>query len=147
MISRYFAYGTNLDAKNMIGLCPDCTLIGPGRLVGWKVGFNTIGIATIRCQNSSFVLGAVWSVSKECRKALDAYERLDIALYKRVAIKVELAGGLEECFTYIASDAGPPKVRRPDHEARLLEGAKQLGLPQSYVESILKDNKDLPIAE
>lgn len=73
----YFAYGSNLNIRQMSLRCPTAWPVGTAILKGWRLvykGSLTGAYLTIeRCRNSYVPLG-VWAVSDSDERALDRYE-------------------------------------------------------------------------
>lgn len=100
----YFAYGSNLNQKQMWERCPDSkpmfTAILPNYklvFVGWSRKWRG-GVASIKSFRGERVRGAIYEVSEQCLQRLDRYE-VD---YKR--FKVNVVGEddeLIEAITYI----------------------------------------------
>lgn len=76
----YFAYGSNLNKKQMLALCPDSQPKFVATLPNYKLVFTgwsrTLhgGLATIKAFRREKVRGAVYEVSEACLRQLDRYE-------------------------------------------------------------------------
>jgi len=100
----YFAYGSNLNRKQMQERCPDSkplfTAVLPNYklvFVGWSRKWRG-GVASIKSFRGERVRGALYEVSEPCLQRLDRYE----SDYKR--FKVTVVGEdkeLIEAITYI----------------------------------------------
>jgi gamma-glutamylcyclotransferase (GGCT)/AIG2-like uncharacterized protein YtfP len=110
----YFAYGANLNQKQMRERCPDSKLMFTAILpnyklvfVGWSRKWRG-GVASIKSFRGDRVRGAIYEVSEQCLQRLDRYE-VD---YKR--FKVTVVGEddeLIEAITYIKAgqlEEAPP---------------------------------------
>jgi len=110
----YFAYGSNLNQKQMRERCSDSkpmfTAILPNYklvFVGWSRTWRG-GVASIKSFRGDRVRGAIYEVSEQCLQRLDRYE-VD---YKR--FKVTVVGEddeLIEAITYIKAgqlEEAPP---------------------------------------
>ncbi len=103
----YFAYGSNLNRKQMLERCPDSKLKFVATLpnyklvfVGWSRQWRG-GVATIRFFRGEKVLGAIYEVSEQSLKKLDIYE----SSYGRLKVTVfDEDGQSLEAITYIKSD-------------------------------------------
>ncbi|GGE15451.1 gamma-glutamylcyclotransferase [Aureimonas endophytica] len=84
----YFAYGSNLCRRHFSALCPAAGLVGPARLVGYRLVFR--GFADIEPAPGECVPGGLWRVTPACRAALDRYEEVERGLYRPVDVDVEL---------------------------------------------------------
>jgi len=113
----YFAYGTNLNRKQMLKRCPDskpkfiATLHNYKLVfVGWSRQWRG-GVASIRLFRDGKVLGAVYEISERDLRRLDKYE----SNYNRLNVKVnDEDGELIEAITYIK--AGQAEETKPSSE-------------------------------
>ena len=82
----YFAFGSNLNQKQMKKRCKDSKYIGCYSLKNYKLVFRNFylggGVADVQKQKKSTVLGAIFEISKSDEKKLDIYEDFPI-LYKK----------------------------------------------------------------
>jgi gamma-glutamylcyclotransferase (GGCT)/AIG2-like uncharacterized protein YtfP len=111
---HYFAYGSNLSRKQMLGRCPDAKpefkailpghkLIYTGRSREWQNG----GVASIKPSKGKTVIGALYGISEECLASLDIYEGYP-TVYDRMSVTVFTEFGEPvEAIAYI-------KVRQSD---------------------------------
>ena len=113
----YFAYGSNLNRKQMLERCPDSKPKLTATLPNYKltfVGWNRQwrgGIASIKPFRGEKVLGAVYEVSEQCLKRLDKYE----SSYNRLKVMVfDEDGKPFEVVTYIKS--GRSEEEKPSTE-------------------------------
>jgi len=110
----YFAYGSNLNKKQMLERCPDskprflatlpnCKLV----FVGWSRKWRG-GVATVKRFGGERVIGAIYEVSEQCLRQLDKcegypgnYNRLNVTVFDENGEPIEAityvkAGQLEE---------------------------------------------------
>ena len=79
----YFAYGSNLNHRQMKDRCSGSNYIKKHILKGYKLIFsqrnpnNKYGHANIEKNKNSSVQGAIWQLSKEHEKTLDEYEAVN----------------------------------------------------------------------
>jgi len=103
---HYFAYGSNLNRKQMLERCPDsepkfvATLPNYKLIfVGWSRKWRG-GVATIKQLRGERVPGAVYEVSEQCSRQLDKFE----SGYDRFKVTVYDENGEPiEAITYIKS--------------------------------------------
>ena len=76
----YFAYGSNLNKKQMMEHCPDSKPMFIATLpnyklvfVGWSRRWRG-GVASIKPFRGERVRGAIYEVSEQCLRQLDRYE-------------------------------------------------------------------------
>ncbi len=89
----YFAYGSNLNKKQMLEHCPDSRPMFVATLpnyklvfVGWSRQWRG-GVATIKPLRGEKVLGAIYEVSDRDLRRLDSYEGYP-ANYSRLKVTV-----------------------------------------------------------
>lgn len=73
----YFAYGSNLNVKQMDFRCPGAKRIGTALLKNWQLSFNGKdgeGYLTIEPAKGKSVPIGVWQVNEENELSLDRYE-------------------------------------------------------------------------
>ncbi|MCR4411263.1 MAG: gamma-glutamylcyclotransferase [Thermoguttaceae bacterium] len=140
----YFAYGSNLliDQKE--------ARTGPirqgserpriARLADYRLAFNKRGTggvvyANVVASPSAEVIGVVYRCNPESMRKMDAKE----IGYERKTVKVTADNGEAlEAVTYVAKpeyvchEDTPPK----DYLDRIINGARQHGLPEDYIKSI-----------
>ena len=124
----YFAYGANLNRKQMLERCPDSkpkftATLHHYRLafIGWSRQWRG-GIAGIRPIRGGKVLGAIYEVSEEDLKRLDRYEGSD---YRRLSVKVnDEDGECIEAVTYIRSSQAEETKPSPEYLAIIQQGYK-----------------------
>ena len=85
----YFAYGSNLNHKQMKDRCNGAKYIKKHTLKSYKLCFShktkssIYGHANIIKNKKSKVLGALWNINKKDEKELDWYEGVDYNYYKK----------------------------------------------------------------
>ena len=129
----YFAYGSNLNKKQMLERCPDSKPKVKATLHNYKlvfVGWNRQwrgGIASIKPFRGERVIGAIYEVSDTDSKRLDKYEGSPNE-YNRLNIRVlNEDGDSIEAVTYIK--ARQSEETRPSQEylAVLQQGYRDWG--------------------
>lgn len=89
----YFAYGSNLNVKQMLARCPGAEIVGWAELNGHELlfkGSRTGSYLTVEPGEGSVWIG-VWSISTENEHALDRYEGAPKFYEKReIALDVHL---------------------------------------------------------
>jgi gamma-glutamylcyclotransferase (GGCT)/AIG2-like uncharacterized protein YtfP len=130
----YFAYGANLNRKQMLERCPDSKpkfmatlpnykLIFAGWSRKWRGGVATI--KRIKRFGGEKVLGGIYDVSEQCLRQLDRYEegydRLKVTVFTEVDEPIE-------AITYIKS--GQLDETQPSKEYLVLtqQGYRDWGL-------------------
>jgi len=113
----YFAYGSNLNKKQMMERCPDSKPVFTATLPNYKLVFAGWsrqwrgGVASIKSFRGDRVRGAIYEVSEQCLRQLDRYE----SSYNRFKVTV-LGEDSEpiEAITYIK--AGQLEETSPSKE-------------------------------
>ena len=113
----YFAYGSNLNQKQMRERCPDSNPMFTATLSNYKLVFVGWfrrwrgGVASIKPFRGDRVRGAIYEVSEQCLRRLDKYE----SDYNRFKVTV-LGEDSEpiEAITYIK--AGQLEETQPSKE-------------------------------
>ena len=106
---NYFAYGTNLNKKQMLERCPDSKPLSAATLPNFKLVFGDWsrqwrgGVASIKSFKGERVPGAVYELSDRDLRRLDKFEGCP-GVYNRLNVMVfnEDSGPIE-AMTYIKS--------------------------------------------
>ncbi len=127
----YFAYGSNLNRKQMLERCPDSkpkfmVTLPNYKLIfaGWSRKWRG-GVATIKRFGGEKVLGGIYDVPEQCLRQLDRYEegydRLKVTVFNEVDEPIE-------AITYIKS--GQLEETQPSKEYLVLtqQGYRDWGL-------------------
>lgn len=130
---KYFAYGTNLNIKQMSERCPYAEFISQAEVSGYKFIFNSRGTATIIPAEGFKVYGVLYEIDKKCLKELDKYEGVSKGVYNREETEVISKDGEQvRAIVYIANDSTEGSPRK-DHWDKILEGAQENNLPDEYI--------------
>jgi len=135
----YFAYGSNLDERQMLDRCPDSRPVFRARLRGHRLDFTHFsasrwqgGTADIVPDDDEAVWGLVYEMGDGDFAKLDRWE----GGYERVSLIVEDdAGKRHEVTSYTVREKGS----FPPHEvylAKILSAAERLGFPSEYVAAL-----------
>ena len=124
----YFAYGSNLNRKQILQRCPESKPKFTATLhhyqlvfIGWSRQWRG-GVASIRPIRGGKVLGAIYEVSEEDLKRLDNYEGSD---YRRLNVIVNDEDGEPvEAITYIRSGQAEEIKPSPEYLAIIQQGYK-----------------------
>ena len=144
MASWYFAYGSNLWIEQMIertGVIgqgkrrPKVAHLANHRLVFQHLEGGGPAFANILCPGDG-VLGVVYRCSPAAMEKLDHYEQG----YERQPITVtDHQGEVIHAIAYVMTPTPSVRLGPPDPEylQRILTGAVQHGLPESYIAAII----------
>jgi gamma-glutamylcyclotransferase (GGCT)/AIG2-like uncharacterized protein YtfP len=134
----YAAYGSNLDPARMGERCPHSPLHGTGWLVGWRLTFGGEdkgwdgALATVVEDPGGQVFVAVYDVTAEDAAMLDAWEGVDIGLFRKIKVRVQMLAGEAMAWLYVLDgyEGGLPSAI---HLGVLVEAAEAAGAPADYV--------------
>jgi gamma-glutamylcyclotransferase (GGCT)/AIG2-like uncharacterized protein YtfP len=140
-VTRYFAYGSNMDPKQMASRCPGAEALGRARLADHELTFVSDspgwggGVATVIPSSGAEVWGGLWELTDEHVEALDRYEGVAINAYVKDQIDVEAESGAVRALIYLATDE---RYKKPSgrYVDALVRGAKAFSLPADYVEQL-----------
>ncbi len=125
----YFAYGSNMDPRQMRVRCPDAIRFGRGTLEGYRFLINRRGVATIEKDRRSSVMGVLWDLTPRCETSLDRFEGIVWGFYRKVETTVCDDDGYEcPALVYIdpVRERGLP---REGYLEKVLLGARRAGIP------------------
>ena len=100
----YFAYGSNLNKRQMLERCPDATAVRGYELLGWKLLFRRT--ADIVPAFGSTVLGGLYRITSADGLALDRYEGVRRGRYRREYFQV----GGQPVLTYVMNNSNPEEA-------------------------------------
>ncbi len=140
---RYFAYGSNMDPDQMGERCPSARLLGPARLIDFRLAFTResevtfpgSGVADVVAAPGSVVWGAVYSIEEADLGALDRLEGAGIAYARKQVDVLDEKGGTIAAVTYAVIRKSDREFRpTAEYMSRVIGGARACGLSQDYVE-------------
>jgi len=154
----YFAYGSNLDWKQMKERCPSTSFYCRASLSNYRMDFTResskrgCGVADIVKDNNYKVYGVVYRINEEDLGKLDKHEdyvpQRDNNAYERIEIIVFEEDNKEKpitAFTYevVEKEFGKFKPNK-DYKNLIVTGAKYWKLPKEYIKfleniEIMKD--------
>ena len=138
----YFAFGSNLNQKQMKRRCKDSKYIGCYSLKNYKLVFRNYflggGVADIQKDKNSTVLGAIYKISKKDEKELDVYEDYPKTYIKKY-FKIL---GKKVMFYYM-----PKKTKHVAPSKRylnlIIQGYKDCGYKNNYI--VISRNKKIKV--
>ena len=133
---NYFAYGSNMDVRQMAVRCPAAVILGLASLPAHAFLINTRGVATVIPAHNKAVHGVLWEISPRDEARLDRYEGVASGLYRKDIARVRVKDGTEtDALIYLASDVRPGQARSGYME-RILEAAEHCRLPETYIATL-----------
>jgi len=131
---HYFAYGSNLSQKQMLGRCPNALPKFPATLPNYKLIFAGWsrkwggGVASIKPSKGEKVMGGVYETTERCLRTLDGYEGCP-TVYSRVNTRVFTdLGDPVEAVTYIKVEQSEETAPSPEYLAAIRQGYKDWGI-------------------
>lgn len=130
----YFAYGSNLNQKQMLERCPDSKPRFIATLPNYKLVFvgwsrqRRGGVASIKPFRGEKVLGAIYDISDRDLRQLDSkegypdnYNRLKVTVFKEKGEPVE-------AITYIKARQSEETPPSPEYLSIIQQGCRDWGL-------------------
>lgn len=135
--SFYFAYGSNLDTKQMKLRCPTADLHGLARMMGYKFVINERGVASVVESSEHAVEGLLWKIFPHDECLLDWYEGVAGGYYIKERLDVEdlTRGEMVEALVYIATDKDLGGAR-PGYLEKIIQAARQHGFTEKYLQEL-----------
>ncbi len=138
----YFAFGSNLNQKQMKRRCRDSKYIGCYSLKNYKLVFRNYflggGVADVQKKNNSSVLGAIYKISKKDERELDIYEDFPKTYIKKYFRLL----GKKVMFYYM-----PKKTKHVLPSKRylnlIIQGYKDCGYRNNYI--VISKNKKIKV--
>ena len=132
----YFAYGSNLNDRDLRYRCPHARPVAPARLEGWRLVFRRV--ADIEPAAGRVVPGALWKLSDRDLANLDRYEGVP-SHYVRRSVVADTAAGATSPITYVMARSDP-KLPPPGSYLRCIEeGYRHWALPLDELERAVQE--------
>lgn len=135
----YFAYGSNMDAGQMMQRCPDSKLVEPAFLHDHRVGFTIFsprrkcGCADVVHSLGSVAPGLLYEVSDTDIESLDRYENVADDIYRRIEVQVApQSGKTVPCYTYEVVHKTEGLSPSKEYLGIMRRAAEQHSFPQEY---------------
>jgi gamma-glutamylcyclotransferase len=139
----YFAYASNLNRAQMERWCPASRFLRVAVLDGYRFvydGFSPLwdgAVGNVVLSETEKVWGALYDITLRDRQTLDAFEGYPRS-YERLEVEVrDRDGKVHRAMTYHRTGRAIGKPH-PDYERVVLDGAKECGLPEEYVDRVLR---------
>lgn len=94
----YFAYGANVNQRNLKRHAPRARALGIARLPGYRLVFKQF--ADVIKDAKATVDGVLYEITAPCELALDRYEDFP-KLYRKATVTVEAAEGPRAAMIYV----------------------------------------------
>lgn len=129
-----FAYGSNMNHRQMAMRCPGARVVCVARLRNHRLTFAGTsprwggGVATICPARRSNVHGIIWELNEADLMRLDAFEGYPF-VYDRTAVKVDVDGTEFWCSTYVKEHAEEETPPSANYLQVILDGYKWAEIP------------------
>lgn len=139
----YFAYASNMHRGQMLRWCPGSRFVKAAALAGFRFvydGFSVTwdgAVANIIKSDAETVWGVLYEITERDRLTLDAFEGYPRDYEHRDVEVRDRDGHVHQAMTYFRTGraTGPP---HPDYERIVIDGAKECGLPDEYIDRVLR---------
>jgi len=137
MAMLYFAYGSNMNHKQMAERCPGSCFVKRVYLEGYKFIYDGYSdtrkgaVANIIEENGNIVWGGLFEIKEDDLRSLDRYEGYPRFYDKKIVKVKDEASNVYDAWVYFRTGM---KQNRPSEVYRMvvLEGAKDCNLPDEY---------------
>jgi cation transport regulator ChaC len=139
--SWYFAYGSNMNRAQMLIRAGQIFEEHEARLENYEMLFNKkarggTGEANVHPASGKTVHGVLYKIPEVAFRSMDRFEGAPVH-YRRIEVAVtEGAGRKVNAQVYIATKIEKGLRPAPHYLQKIIEGAKEHGLPENYIEQI-----------
>lgn len=140
---KYFAYASNMNQAQMQRWCPASRFVKAVRLEGYRFvydGFSVTwdgAVGNIVKSGTEKVWGALYEITERDRLTLDAFEGYPRS-YEHTEVEVkDRDGNAYRAMTYVRTGRALGKPH-PDYERIVIDGAKESGAPEEYIDKALR---------
>lgn len=131
----YFAYGSNLNVKQMAIRCPEAKPFGQMILPNWKLVFR--GVADIAYAEGCEVQGGLWTITGGDEWALDIYEGVSYKSYLKEYLTIQYEDAdtgktqIEKVLVYVMGRTSTEYPPSKGYLDTIVEGYKDFGLDEA----------------
>jgi len=122
---KYYAYGSNMDAEQMLKRCPQSIFKEKETLSGYQFFINKRGYASIRKKKNSQVWGIIYNISVSDEASLDRYEE-----YPKIYGKLDLPELKAFCYIDLTPEEGLPKT---GYLEKIIKSSQLHSFPKEYI--------------
>jgi hypothetical protein len=133
-----WCYGSNLNIAQMKRRCPKAKFKGP--LVVNDAALVFRGVADVVVREGSFVPGGLWSISKDCERALDRYEGVASGLYVKRYFHLRRNKQVVDVLFYQMSQTRGVMPPGQDYLNTIAKGYKDFDLDLNVLEMYLQES-------
>jgi gamma-glutamylcyclotransferase len=139
----YFAFASNMNQAQMKRWCPASRFLKPAVLEGFRFVYDGFSVSwdgatgNIVQSVTESVWGALYEITERDRLTMDAFEGYPRNYdHKDVDVR-DREGKIDRAMTYFRTGRALGKPH-PDYERIVIDGAKECGLPDDYIEKFLR---------
>ncbi len=144
-MEMYFAYGSNMNERQMTRRCPSARFVRNAILEGYRLDFVVRSdrwggaVAGIISDSESKVEGVLYQLSGDDLDTLDAYENVNKGSYYRESIAIPGPDGTSvDAWVYFPNpDPHAPVIPPKRYLDTMIEGARAHGLSEDLVARLL----------
>jgi gamma-glutamylcyclotransferase len=139
----YFAFAANMLQAQMKRWCPASRFLKAAVLEGFRFvydGFSVTwdgAVGNIVASANERVWGALYEITERDRLTMDAFEGYPRNYDHRDVDVKDREGAVHRAMTYFRTGR-PLGKPHPDYERIVIDGAKQCGLPDEYIDKALR---------
>jgi gamma-glutamylcyclotransferase len=139
----HFAFASNMHQAQMKRFCPASRFLKPVVLEGFRFVYDGFSVAwdgavgNIIKADHEKVWGALYEMTERDRLTLDAFEGYPRNYDHREVEVKDREGNVYRAMAY-ARTGRPPGQPHPDYERIVIDGAKECGLPDEYIDKALR---------
>ncbi len=139
----YFAFASNMHQDQMKRWCPASRFLKAAVLDGYRFvydGFSVTwdgAVGNIVKSDNEHVWGALYEITERDRLTMDAFEGYPRNYEHRDVDVKDREGTSYRAMTYYRTGR-PLSKPHPDYERIVIDGAKQCGLPDEYIDKALR---------
>ncbi len=142
MAMLYFAYGSNMNHKQMAERCPGSCFVKRVYLEGYKFiydGYSNTrkgAVANIIEENGNIVWGGLFEIKEDDLRSLDRYEGYPKSYDRKIEKLIDGVGDVYDAWIYfrIGQKQGQPSE---DYRNIVIKGAYDCNLYQEYIRNNL----------
>jgi hypothetical protein len=134
-MTRYFAYGANMDLAAMRSRCPHAHSLGPAVLAGYRFFVGLDGWGSVGPCAGTALHGILWQLTPRDIAALHAFELLHQGPYEVRHVPVRQGRRSLRAMMYVLRRRGRGRPR-PGYIEAITAAARQWQLPETYVRTL-----------
>jgi gamma-glutamylcyclotransferase len=141
---KYFAYGSNMSLLRLRERVPSAERIGAFTLAEHSLRFHKVSTndgsgkcdALFTGNSEDYVIGALFEISDNEKKALDRAEGLGFGYLEKNVLVSNGRGTSFEAFMYYATNTDPSLLPYSWYLYHVIYGAKETEVPAWYLDAI-----------